>query len=198
MEQVDLLVRSWIESFRNGRGDHYGVVDLLVRSWIERDNRIKWANQCFGRPPCEVVNWKVTFVIRINKACVDLLVRSWIERFPHQMRNKKMPCRPPCEVVNWKLLFETFITLLFVDLLVRSWIERDECDSSVEPMMSTSLWGRELKGLFCRLHKPRISSTSLWGRELKDHVLYLFFLYFLVDLLVRSWIERMQSTLWYS
>ena len=56
---------------------------------------------------------------------------------------------------------------------------------------STSLWGRELKAVMVVDGVISSVSTSLWGRELKDHLSLLLLLPDTVDLLVRSWVERL-------
>ena len=99
-QEVDLLVRSWIEINSNryflvlllstslwGRELKYPdiklrqihLVDLLVRSWIEIYTASSKKGDTFCRPPCEVVNWNAT----------------------HHRLTTNMLCRPPCEVVNW-------------------------------------------------------------------------------------------------
>ena len=102
------------------------AVDLLVRSWIESELDRILRDAIHRRPPCEVVNWKVVEPSMMKgDTKVDLLVRSWIERRSKSVLMTRWRCRPPCEVVNWKS-----ITIL----------------SSAIAVLSTSLWGRELKG----------------------------------------------------
>ena len=121
---------------------------------------------------------------------VDLLVRSWIERTLKDANGNRPDSRPPCEVVNWKITQRQTCLRTLVDLLVRSWIERSICVKRKRMTRSTSLWGRELKGV-CDLDSGYfIPSTSLWGRELKDLQKEKSAAFYLVDLLVRSWIER--------
>ena len=79
LKHVDLLVRSWIERLRTIRQTFWKSVDLLVRSWIE-SQQLPVSHVVDRRPPCEVVNWKLSFS----------------EQLPHSHS------RPPCEVVNWK------------------------------------------------------------------------------------------------
>ena len=148
--QVDLLVRSWIES----RCRRYELlrkfVDLLVRSWIERSDYPYMFQSGDRRPPCEVVNWKSSKISSI-------------------------PCetsRPPCEVVNWKVLVYTPAIFLFVDLLVRSWIERKI--TSVNILSATvDLLVRSWIERDCQRSEniEKAGSTSLWGRELKERSL---------------------------
>ena len=125
------------------------------------------------RPPCEVVNWKKREIVRF----------------------KQTVCRPPCEVVNWKTFMELSSSKIDVDLLVRSWIERSFHSPVHFPPLSTSLWGRELKGPLCGPLQTLQGSTSLWGRELKDHGWTSDIPGPQVDLLVRSWIESNISIL---
>ena len=82
-------------------------------------------------------------------------------------------CRPPCEVVNWK------------------WQHLMKLKKSIK---STSLWGRELKGLADGSVDGSLLSTSLWGRELKGRLPEKEVIPINVDLLVRSWIERCQKS----
>ena len=100
------------------------------------------------RPPCEVVNWKNPVKHHMTEYMVDLLVRSWIERYD--------------------ILHRHPTTL--VDLLVRSWIERLLPLQLLILSRSTSLWGRELKGLWWWQSNTGWWSTSLWGRELKAYL----------------------------
>ena len=82
-----------------------------------------------GRPPWEVVNWKLHADVSTVCSPVDLLERSWIE--------SKL-CLVSRRVYN-------------VDLLERSWIERlSWYDLSLTGVQSTSLRGRELKDICCR------------------------------------------------
>ena len=103
---------------------------------------------CFCRPPCEVVSWKNFFPCCVCLCgCVDLLVRSWVERNMAWRLCSDKRCRPPCEVVSWK------------DIC------RKRC---LRSNLSTSLWGRELKGPCYVRWRAGTRSTSLWGRELKE------------------------------
>ena len=130
------------------------LVDLLVRSWIE-------IHPTLHTPDMDVVDLLVRSWIEMTdaaapwlKSYVDLLVRSWIEILFQQNLASGILGRPPCEVVNWNVT---------------------SCIPLITSLLSTSLWGRELK---CTMYR-------LW--------------YFLhpVDLLVRSWIEKIISYSWY-
>ena len=122
---------------------------------------------------------------------VDLLVRSWIERLISFRRFRAISSRPPCEVVNWKTVLKPTIrrSKLSTSLWGR---ELKGCKRPNESIRneSTSLWGRELKDTSLDKQFMTYPSTSLWGRELKELIALLFLKRNIVDLLVRSWIER--------
>ena len=126
----------------------------------------------------------------------NIIVRSWIERLVRLSVFTLSRRRPPCEVVNWKGNYN------------------EQTGSSY---WSTSLWGRELKDLTVPLYRLSAVSTSLWGRELKglscsscssvicrppcEVVNWKIYrpadqANVCVDLLVRSWIERLSSCVW--
>ena len=183
-------------------GRELKVVDLLLQHFGQ------------GRPPCEVVNWKILRVIswRYEGGRPPCEVVNWKNQKSVGGRHEKS--RPPCEVVNWKTEEQAQEIRSHVDLLVRSWIERSLICKYLQTIRSTSLWGRELKERRLCVISIAGQSTSLWGRELK--VLYSHHLpicrcrppcevvnwknlvtnpnaFNAVDLLVRSWIERLWS-----
>ena len=143
---VDLLVRSWIEMTWHYSAKGVSRVDLLVRSWIEIRSGFLFRRVRRRRPPCEVVNWNTSVIIK------------------HVFSFR----RPPCEVVNWNTIPAMLISA---------------------PILSTSLWGRELKYTDASEQIKKELSTSLWGRELKLVKDYAINELGQVDLLVRSWIE---------
>ena len=124
---VDLLVRSWIESAIRSASTYTSRVDLLVRSWIERAKKRTYPHYQHCRPPCEVVNWKLTWWILLRMHCWSTSL------WGRELKGTK----------NVHLR-----STLTVDLLVRSWIERYFWICRIlTPDLSTSLWGRELKEL---------------------------------------------------
>ena len=167
---VDLLVRSWIERIIStahlwwkmrstslwGRELKVTARSAEIIFWNCRPpcEVVNWKvvtdtyqlSRCC-RPPCEVVNWKILDSRCFRNNFVDLLVRSWIERLFPIWKNRT-------EKVD--LLVRSWIERLThihkdhsgrVDLLVRSWIERIVLFiATFTAAMSTSLWGRELKG----------------------------------------------------
>ena len=119
--------------------------------------------------------------------------------------------RPPCEVVNWKNFGIPKGKTGAVDLLVRSWIERKVLTETWLVHQSTSLWGRELKDHNCcnfsilyRRPPCEVVNWKMYNRfrlyplvrrppcEVVNwkFIEWLFSYANLVDLLVRSWIER--------
>ena len=166
-----------------------------------------------SRPPCEVVNWKV--LLWEHRWRGRTSTSLWGRELKDDSPSTVIACisRPPCEVVNWKVSTSSPPCLPdHVDLLVRSWIESPRPLFHRNMLLSTSLWGRELKEVVGSYHLRAYESTSLWGRELKGFwrlpVLYPRLSTSLwgrelkvciaeneessdlVDLLVRSWIER--------
>ena len=101
-QPVDLLVRSWIERALK-RPDRRQVQSTSLWGRELKDSQWRKMDIALGRPPCEVVNWKIKFHISRSFSSVDLLVRSWIERPTVLVCSSCVPSRPPCEVVNWKI-----------------------------------------------------------------------------------------------
>ena len=159
--------------------DHYCRPPCEVVNWKKRSHVGFGHHSC--RPPCEVVNWKVVQDFRDMGLLVDLLVRSWIEstrvsrtysssgsRPPCEVVNWKTPwvtgagsntSRPPCEVVNWKNAGNkiTRVSICRPPCEVVNW--KVTSSTKISPdMMSTSLWGRELKGF------NSVEYTGNWSR----------------------------------
>ena len=122
------------------------------------------------RPPCEVVNWKKNKLQTyqwLHKS-TSLWGRELKAFWPDTLLNSFG--RPPCEVVNWK-----------ADLQ-KVW-EENIC----RPPCEVVNWKEyTIQKTICLS-----VSTSLWGRELKDFLLLVWSVRWLVDLLVRSWIESL-------
>ena len=145
------------------------VVDLLVRSWIERWKQIYLSRQVERRPPCEVVNWKTFAPTDSNIVTVDLLVRSWIERLHGSHETGSPYGRPPCEVVNWKIYDKSW--KLYVS-------GRPPCEVVNWKDLRFKLKKFDFSRPPCEVVNWKRMCTRLWG-------------YRPVDLLVRSWIERL-------
>ena len=120
--QVDLFVRSWVETITTVENSRNSKVDLFVRSWVEtvggiqngsrfkstsswgRELKLLWHRKTVRshcRPLREVVSW-------------NSIIDSW-HRFSQ--------CRPLREVVSWNEKEQQTVTDVVVDLFVRSWVE---------------------------------------------------------------------------
>ena len=99
-------------------------VILLVRMWVERHYFLAEQRNNQRHPPCEDVSWKSNF----NFGIFNILGH------------------PPCEDVSWKIIFSLPFFLMAVILLVRMWVERFLLQAVQLLMLSSSLWGCELKG----------------------------------------------------
>ena len=124
---VDLLVRSWIESTDLSiKNRQKVIVDLLVRSWIERhswevaDLPLLLSTSLWGRE-LKDTPLQILCGTRSRPPCE---VVNWKRTSSTPV--PRNPSRPPCEVVNWKIVCSRLTPGKF---------------------QSTSLWGRELKGL---------------------------------------------------
>ena len=165
---VDLLVRSWIERLPDKPVRQHKIVDLLVRSWIERSTAACW---CGRRSSTSLWGRELkvyAYILHAFRKSVDLLVRSWIESVYGGYG-----------LGQWT-----------VDLLVRSWIESNFQQQKFVGCTSTSLWGRELKAWNMRFKcfmwsRPPCEVVN-WKEKMTDSDVMVY----LVDLLVRSWIER--------
>ena len=191
VEVVDLLVRSWIEISAKAHGYELLRVDLLVRSWIEismslqDSQRMKRSTSLWGRElkyssgtAIEKQNWSTSLWGRELKCILAVCILHFLRR------------RPPCEVVNWNTWVSPIVSPSpTVDLLVRSWIEIflsqvRRMEREVDLLVRS--W---IEIFFFSVREQPVVSTSLWGRELKYYTKQQRSLWSLVDLLVRSWIE---------
>ena len=143
---VDLFVRSWVETKMLIRLLPRISVDLFVRSWVETLIKDSVPNQIVRRPLREVVSWNSTvFGGIVGTAKVDLFVRSWVETYmamglywlyrgrplrevvswniPLVLIQKVSVCRPLREVVSWNSISQLCFYIFVVDLFVRSWVE---------------------------------------------------------------------------
>ena len=142
-------------------------VILLVRMWVEIVLH-PWNCKAGSRhPPCEDVSWntiarfKVHYIFR-HPPCEDV---SWNVLW-------WWPCRmqighPPCEDVSWNVSPVLLFTNARVILLVRMWVEMVIVRLNFPYLLSSSLWGCELKFQYPNIMEPSV----------------------IVILLVRMWVE---------
>ena len=145
---VSLLVRLWVEIFpiHNPLWELY--VSLLVRLWVEMFGYVLAGSFSDCQPPCEAVSWNVAIVQKSHTSVVvSLLVRLWVEMLSTWI------ARSPDSV----------------SLLVRLWVEMNRDIDAALSGSSASLWGCELKWIFCIEKAPRR----------------------VVSLLVRLWVEML-------
>ena len=124
------------------------IVDLLERSWIESYLIPQYVTNTKGRPPWEVVNWKIVWWCwgGREKRSTSLRGRELKDKFGQRFckriestslrgRELKASCRAVSTVLisvdllerSWieRLCVAKLTLIRFVDLLERSWIERE-------------------------------------------------------------------------
>ena len=86
---VSLLVRLWVEMYRNSYRLHLETVSLLVRLWVEITVNRSFENSGICQPPCEAVSWN------------NLLEEAF----------RGGDSQPPCEAVSWNISMYTQNTM---------------------------------------------------------------------------------------
>ena len=99
---VDLHERSWVEKSVPLTHNRNPKVDLPERSWVEKVYEHIIEKFGAGRPPREVVSWKLS---EFNLTEIG-------------------EGRPPREVVSWKICHLGRLPGDYVDLHERSWVEK--------------------------------------------------------------------------
>ena len=164
------------------------VVILLVRMWVEKimlrlNSASKSSSSLWG---CELKNcrWAFWFARKSHPPCEDV---SW--------KNKEHPAavycdsHPPCEDVSWKVddVDEELKAVGHPPCEDVSWKE-DNSELEVL-MMSSSLWGCELKNLHCTLQSSVRRHPPCEDVSWKDNKINLY-AWDDVILLVRMWVEK--------
>ena len=135
----------WVEKLRLCWLRNEVSVILLVRMWVEKLYALFYKVLLSGHPPCEDVSWKIGNPVSYKSNNVILLVRMWVEKTLVNKNKNRKTSHPPCEDVSWKFHGFKFFVYIIVIRLVRMWVEKMKHFSLCHRILSSSLWGCELK-----------------------------------------------------